>query len=201
MSGTGNENEVPNHRRSTRARKQREANPCEFLDEEEDAASAAGSPAPSSDSSSTTVSNNPSRETRLARPTVHRRCHWRQKRNAAEFSYVDGANKIFRRRYWWGDTSGLNYYYAGTFVKAENALVEDQDTRAVSLEVTNFGSEVKLTQVPYREYRVLSHLIILSVAHSQCIRRGPVAALRVLRQKYSAAFRYGGEKRLLLPSR
>ncbi|KAL9178574.1 hypothetical protein ACHAXT_001912 [Thalassiosira profunda] len=150
MSGAENENEVPNHRRSTRARKQREANPCEFLDEEEDVASAAGRPA-SSEASSNALTN-PSSETRLARPsTYRRRWHWYQKRDAAEFSSVDGTDKIIRTRRWgYNSSPRMGYGCSGVLAKGERELVAEQDAEGVALEITNFGSESKLTQVPYR---------------------------------------------------
>ncbi|KAL9178656.1 hypothetical protein ACHAXT_001994 [Thalassiosira profunda] len=148
MSGAGNENEGPSHRRSTRARKQREANPCEFLDEEEDAASAAGRP--SSGASSSNASSNPSSETRLATPSTHRRrWHWYGKRNAAEFSSVDGTDKIIRTSRWGYNSGIVGYDCSGVFAKGEKELVAEQDAENVALEMTDFGSEVKLTQVPY----------------------------------------------------
>ncbi|KAL9178590.1 hypothetical protein ACHAXT_001928 [Thalassiosira profunda] len=153
MSGTGNENEEPNHRRSTRARKQREANPCEFLDEEENAASAAGRPA-SRDSSSTTASNHPSNdpstENRLAMPPTNNRWqHWSEKTmdDLDEFSTVDGRDKLAYTYRGWDGAQHTHFLAAGTMVKAEKALVAQQNAQQVEINFDSSG--YRLTQVPY----------------------------------------------------
>ena len=143
------------------------------------------------------LSNVPANETRLARPPTYGRSpHWRSKRNAAEFSCVDGTDKIIRTYRGWNGTQHTWLVAAGTMMKAEKALVAQQNAESVALGI-KLGN--RLTQAPYREYRrcvsqgqpssrhhLVSHsLLILPID----ARRGPVAVLRVLRPKAFSSIR------------